>query len=103
MIARTNEPDSMILKLGNLAPNAKAKVIVKYITPLSVQNQHWRFIIPTAMTPVYSLDHLFSNEDIEETSDFPVVLAEECLFKIVFSIRLSTYSLIQMLNSPSPE
>ena len=103
MIARTNEPDRMILKVGNLAPNSKAKVTVKYITPLSVQNQHWRFIIPTSMTPMYPLDHHFSDEDIEETSTFNIVPAEACPYKIGFKIHLSTNSILQELKSPSHE
>jgi Ca-activated chloride channel family protein len=39
VLARTNEPDKMILNIGNLPPNSRAKVTVVYTSPLSVVNE----------------------------------------------------------------
>jgi uncharacterized protein YegL len=98
VLARTNEPDKMILNIGNLPPNSRAKVTVVYTSPLSVVNEQWKFFIPVAMTPLYNQDYHFRDPDSEVT-DFPVVRAENCPYTIGFTIQIESGSVIQDLKS----
>lgn len=98
ILARTNEPDKMILSIGNLAPNSKARVTIQYVSPLAVMNEHWKFFIPVAMTPLYSLDSHFDIED-REVTDFPIVQARGCPYSIGFTVKLESPSPIQGLHS----
>jgi uncharacterized protein YegL len=98
VLARTNEPDKMILNIGNLPPNGRAKVTVTYTSPLSVVNEQWKFLIPVAITPLYNLDYHFGDQDREAT-DFPVISAESCPYSIGFTIQIEAASVIQDLKS----
>lgn len=98
ILARTNEPDKMILNIGNLPPNSRARVTIQYASPLSVMNEQWKFFIPVAITPLYHLDHHFDIEDREET-DFPIVGARGCPYSIGFTVKLEFSSPIQGLHS----
>jgi hypothetical protein len=100
-ISRANEPNRMMIKVGNLASNSKVQVMVRYITPLYFHNSHWRLILPKSMTPLYTMNHRFVDEDIEQSLDFPVVIAQTCPYKIGILIILSTTSSIRDLSCPS--
>jgi hypothetical protein len=98
VLARTNEPDRMILNIGNLPPNGRAKVTVIYTSPLTVVNEQWKFFIPVAMTPLYNLDSSFEDQDSEVT-DLTLVKAENCPYTIGFTIQIQSGSEIQELKS----
>jgi hypothetical protein len=102
ILARTNEPDKMILNIGNLPSKGKAKVTVAYTSPLLVVNEYWKFIIPVAMTPLYNIDHHFQDSERED-SDFPVISAEHCPYSIGFTIQVESFEIIQDLRALNHE
>lgn len=102
VLSRSQIPDRMVLKVGNLAPNQHAKVAVKYVTHLLSHEEAWRFTIPVIMVPLYEMKYFPNSSDIvnslsQESNPFytvypyPVVRAKDSTFSIGFDIKLSTF------------
>lgn len=98
MLVSTSDPDRLILNIGNLPAGSRAVVRLTYITPLVTSNEHWRFIIPVALTPRYSMQRKYDEGD---DPNFTWVRAAECPYNVGFRVSIESDMVIQGIHSPS--
>ncbi|CAG9313321.1 unnamed protein product [Blepharisma stoltei] len=89
VMTKSDTPDKMVVNVGNIAPGAEIRIEFKFTTPISTELDFWKLYIPTTLTPKAQLQpNSIPLEEIKQETQFTVVNARNCTYRIGMSIDI---------------